>query len=396
VLDEPLRDALEADVAVGLGRLATCGLPPSYLARIVEVLVDGERAQPNLRSEELEVAAGDDPVAAVLGALADSGDADTAAGLLASADLWPQLLGRTWTVGLGRLERLIALASDGELADLTVRVLLQAVGAVTDVVVTQVSTGSPEAFTLMSLSPVIGTLVGEHLRAVTETVAVGLGVDGVPARPLTTDERRLLAGLGMVTLDPAARSTVLRALVQATADAPPAVGSGAQPVAAYVHGGVFAAIAFGEAQEIRQRLYSAVAVAENRELCWDVVTAPLGWINLRRVRRVFEVASTSTAFYGPGGVPLEDFLRQPATGHDQAAFSAVVASMPGLVANELLPDPGSALDHGLGSRAGARYEVALVGQEREIWDDIVRGAEVGFLHVGGALGIVPGSDAAPR
>jgi hypothetical protein len=70
--------------------------------------------------------------------------------------------------------------------------------------------------------------------------------------------------------------------------------------------------------------------------------------------------------------------------------------MPGLVANELLPDPGSALDHGLGSRAGARYEVALVGQEREIWDDIVRGAEVGFLHVGGALGIVPGSGAAPR
>jgi hypothetical protein len=207
-----------------------------------------------------------------------------------------------------------------------------------------------------------------------------------------------LRGLGMVTLDPGARAEVLRALVGATAAAPPTVGPGVRDAAAYVHGGIFAAMAFGEAQQIRHALFTAVATAENDELCWSVITAPLGFLELRRFGRAWDLLSGATPFLGPGGVPLGEFLRQPATGAPQAAFSAMAASIPTLVREDLLPDPGTALDHGLGSIEGSKYEAALARTavdgrpvQLDVWDEVITAAQDGFLDVGDSLGILPGS-----
>ncbi len=65
--------------------------------------------------------------------------------------------------------------------------------------------------------------------------------------------------------------------------------------------------------------------------------------------------------------------------------------MPELVQRHLLPHPGTALDHGLGSPEGRRYEADLQPMQFEIWDDLISDAESGFLDVGDALGILPGS-----
>jgi hypothetical protein len=97
-------------------------------------------------------------------------------------------------------------------------------------------------------------------------------------------------------------------------------------------------------------------------------------------------------------VPLGEFLHEPATGAPQAAFSAVVASLPRLVDAGLLPYPGTALDRGLGSPEGRRYEADLgltedAGRpaERDVWDEVVSAAEAGYLDIGDSLGFLPGS-----
>jgi hypothetical protein len=392
VLDVPLRRPPDSAAAVALGRMARSGaLPATYLARLVPVLTLAEQADPGLRGDELGVAAGEDPLDDVLGALTGTRDADTAAAILADPALWPQFLGRTWSEGLTGLDGLLRLATYGAAgADVTATVL-DAIGGVTRVMVDAVMSGCPETFAVQSLSPAIGHLVAAHLPVVTDTVVVGQSHASAPSRPIDGAEKQLLRGLGMVTLDPIAREAVLRALVDATSAAPPAVGPGAQSPAAYAHGGVFAAMAFGEAQQIRHAFYSAVATAENNETCWSVITAPLGMISLTRFRRAWEALTGVTSFLGPHGVPLGDFLGQPATGAHQAAFSAMAASMPTLVRDGLVPDPDSALDRGLGSAEARSYEWKLRPLQRDAWDEVVNAAQDGYVDVGDALGFLPGS-----
>ena len=377
-------------MAVALGRMARSGaLPSSYLARLVSTLASGERADDGLRGAELSAAPGEDPLDDVLSALAGTRDADTAAALLCDRRLWFQFLGRMWTDGFDGLDGLLRLAADGSDGAEVAATVLDAVGSGSRLMVDQ--TGSTIRFTVASLSPAIGQLVARHLTVVTEVVVVGLNQPGAPGRSLDPAEERMLRGLGMVTLDPTARVAVLRALVEATSASPPAVGAGAQSPAAYVHGGIFAAIAYGEAQDIRRQLVSATAVAENQELCWSVVTAPLGFIRLPRFRKLWDTATGATSFLGPDGIPLGEFLAQPATGAPQAAFSAVVAAMPTLVREGLLPDPGAVLDGGLGAPEARCYVSALPGAGRDAFDEVYSGAESGFLDVGDSLGILPGS-----
>jgi hypothetical protein len=90
-------------------------------------------------------------------------------------------------------------------------------------------------------------------------------------------------------------------------------------------------------------------------------------------------------------VPWEDLLREPATGAHQAAFAVVAARAAPLVAGGLLPDPGTALDRGLGSPEARRYEADLGPEARRVWDGLVLTAEDGYLDVGEGLGILPGA-----
>jgi hypothetical protein len=56
----------------------------------------------------------------------------------------------------------------------------------------------------------------------------------------------------------------------------------------------------------------------------------------------------------------------------------------------VLPDPGHALDRGLGSAAARAYEAALLPAQRDVWDELIAAANAGFLAVGQHLGLLPG------
>jgi hypothetical protein len=407
VLAAPLLAGMEATTAVGLGRLAAAGgLPAAYLARIVEGLAVFERDPWPVRRDELLVAAAEDPLDAAMAALAATGDARAATGVLADPSLWPGLLGREWTNGfeaIGSLLRLAAATDAG--ADAVVGTALRAIGDSVDVLVTSVTTGSPEAFTVAGLSPVLAELVADHLPVVTDVVTGSLGLPGSPSRPLDEPGRRLLEGLAMVTLDPGARLTVLAGLTAATSAAP-LTGPGDEIPAAYAEGGVFAAMAFGESQAIRHHLYSAVARAEGNDLAWTVVTLPLGGLPVRRGWEwIRDAVSTGTSFVNLPGtdVAWEDFLAQPKTGADQAAFAVIAAGARPLADAGVLPDPGSALGSGLGSPEAREYEARLgdgpivvggpveIDGQRVVYHRLRDNARAGYLDVGTALGLLPGS-----
>jgi hypothetical protein len=228
---------------------------------------------------------------------------------------------------------------------------------------------------------------------------------GVASRPLDGPDRRLLAGLGVVALDPVARLTVLSALTATTAAAP-LDGPGDEVPAAYAEGGVFAAIAFGEAHDIRRHLYSAVARSEANDLAWTVLTLPLGFVPVRAGwETVRDLASEGTGFVDfPGtDVPWEDFLARPDTGADQAAFAVVAAGARPLTEAGLLPDPAGALDRGLASPEARNYESRLADGpvvaggpvrtdgQRMVFHRLRDNARSGYQDVGTALGILPGS-----
>jgi hypothetical protein len=391
VLRAPLRQPLGPTTAVGLGRMARSGqLPPTYLAELLGPLATAERTIAGARRDQLAAAPGEDPLAEVLGALSRTGDADLVSDALADRDLWPGLLARRWTEGTTPLTDAIRAGAAGEQgAELTVAVL-DAVGGAVDLVISHVGDGLPEAFTIAAVSDAVGQLVAVNLSVVTDTVLVSLGEPGRPSRPLDADATRLLAGLGLVTTSGPARVSVLEALVAAGAAASYEGGAGVQAPEAYAHGGVFAAMAYGEAQDIRRHLYSAVAAHEADERSWAVITAPLDLLPWRRAGYLVGAVVEASEFLGPGELPLEAFWEQPATGASQAAFSAVVASIGHLVEAGRLPDPGPALDRGLGSVEARAYEASLSPTQRDVWDEIVAGANGGYLAVGQELGFLPG------
>jgi hypothetical protein len=385
---------------------AAGGLTTGYLVRIARSLVVYERDPWPVRREELLVAPGEDPLDATLAALAATGDAAAATEALGHPDDWPGLLGREWTEGLDGLTALVRLAASGpDGAGVVIGSALRAIGGSVDVLVTSVTTGSPEAFSVAALSPLLAELVADHLPVVTDVVTAGLGLPGAPSRPLDAGERLLLEGLGMVALDPGARLTVLAALTTTTAAAP-LTGPGDEIPAAYAEGGVFAAIAFGEAQDIRANLYSTVARAERNDLAWSVLTAPLGFVPVRAGWEILrDTVSTGTSFVTfPGtDVPWEQFLAQPETGADQAAFAVVAAQARPLVSAGLLPDPGVALDGGLGTAAARAYEAGLgdgplmpggpvvAEGQRTLVHRLRDNARGGYQDVGTSLGLLPGS-----
>jgi hypothetical protein len=397
----------DATTAVGLGRLAATGvLSTGYLVRVVGCLAAYERQPWPVRRDELAVAPGEDPLDAALAALAGTGDTAAATGVLGDPVAWPGLLGREWTEGVDGLGALLRLAVSGPGgAEAALGSALRAIGGSVGVLVSSVTTGSPEAATVAALSPVLAELVGDHLPVVTDVVTAGLGLPGSPSRPLGAPERLLLEGLGMVTLDPGARVTVLAALTAATAAAPLA-GPGDELPAAYAEGGVFAALAFGEAQDIRSSLYSAAARAERNDLAWSVVTLPLGYLPVRQGWEFLrDMVSEGTSFVTLPGtdVPWERFLAHPATGADQAAFAVLAAQTRPLVSAGLLPDPGTALDGGLDTAAARTWEAGLgdgpltpggpvvTDGQRIVLHRLRDNARGGYQDVGTALGLLPGS-----
>jgi hypothetical protein len=164
--------------------------------------------------------------------------------------------------------------------------------------------------------------------------------------------------------------------------------------AAYVEGGFFAALAFGEQQQNLHAMFTKAQRAAASELAWTIVTAPLGLIPASGTLRVVrDSAALSAGFVGPGGVDLEGFLQQPATGGSDAAFAVVAANIVPLVSTGVLPHPKTALAGGLDTADALAYVARLRGEQRVVWDQLVDKAKVGFSDVGDELDVVPG---APR
>jgi hypothetical protein len=387
-LDGPNSDPT---ATVALGRLAAAGaFAPAVLRSLAGRLAEAEAASLYLRRDQLAVAPGEDPLDSVLEALAAAGDADEAALLVADAQLWPAFLGREWTEGVDGLTAVVRLAAGGDSAGAATLVVLGAIARTRHVLLTSTTTGSPEAFTVGAISPAVADLVAARPEALSEAVLAGQGSPGVPSRALDESEQLALIGLGIVGLDPDARPSLLRWLTDATSGAP-LPSPGLPDPAAYVEGGIFAALASGEAFDIRHQLYSATARQEADERTWNLLLVPLSFLPLRGVAGfALDVATSAAGFMGPDGVPWESFLRQPRTGADQAAYAAVVARAASMVKSGQLPHPGHALEHGLGSEEARAYEARLSPEAREAWNGVVFGAEDGFLDVGHQLGILPG------
>jgi len=386
-------DPAEAGSTVALGRLALAGaFPPVTLRSIAVRLVQIERAQPLVRRDQLAVAPGDDPLESVLQALAASGDADQAALLAGTAQLWPTLLGRIWSEGLDGLTDVLRLAAGGEAGDAATLEVLEGIAGTRDMLLTQLTTGSPEAFTVASISAAVADLVARRPEAVSGLVLAGLSAPGVPSRPLDDAEVLAMQGLGLVGLDPDARVRLLTWLTDATVAAPFAAPGEPDP-AAYLEGGIFAALASGEAFDNEHRLVTAVRHQEMQQQLWDILMTPLDLLPTRMVASLVIDTATNAAedLFGPDGVPWTSFLGQPETGADQAAYAALMARVAPMVAAGALPDPGHALDRGLGSPEARAYEASLGQEERVPWNSVFFGAEDGFQDVGRQLSVVAGS-----
>jgi hypothetical protein len=392
LLDSAL-DPPEAGSTVALGRLALAGAFPAVTLRSIAVrLVQIEGAQPLMRRDQLAVAPADDPLESVLQALAASGDADQAALLAGTAELWPTLLGRIWSEGLDGLTDVLRLAGGGESGDAATLVVLEGIARTRGVLLTQVTTGSPEAFTVASISAAVADLVARRPEAVSGLVLAGLSAPGVPSRPLEDAEVLAVRGLGLVGLDPDARVRLLTWLTDATAAAPFAAPGEPDP-AAYLEGGIFAALASGEAFDNEHRLVTALRHQEMQQQLWDIVMTPLNFLPTRMVASLVIDTATNAAedLFGPDGVPWTSFLGQPETGADQAAYAALMARVAPMVAAGALPDPGHALDRGPGSPEALEYEASLAPEQRVPWNSVFFGAEDGFQDVGRQLGVVAGS-----
>jgi hypothetical protein len=382
----------EATTTVAVGRLAAAGaFDAGALRGLAARLVQAEAASPYLRRDQLSVAPGDDPLASVLGALAAAGDADAAALLVADPDVWPTLLGRVWTEGLDGLSGVLRLAAGGAVGEAATLVVLEAIARTGPVLLSELTTGSPEAFAVSALSTAVADLITARPEGVSGVVLGGLGAPGAPSRPLDDSARLAMVGIGLIGLERDARLGLLRWLTDATEQAPfPAPGE--QDRAAYLEGGIFGALASGEAFESRRRLFSAVERQAADDLTWNLITAPLAFLPLRRVLATArDVVTTAGSFIGPDGVPWESFLGQPETGPDQATYAALVARVVPLVTSGVLPDPGIALDHGTGSPEARAYEASLSPEQHLTWNSVVLGAQDGFVDVGGQLGILPGA-----
>lgn len=392
-LEAPLSVLMDATTAVGLGRIAGApGFTPGYRQLMVSRLAAQERDQPTLRRDELAIAPGEDPLAAAMDALAAAHAPDEAAIVLADPAIWPGLLARQWTEGTSALERLIRAAAESTASGSeAAAVVLDAFGGLADALAGPAGFGAPERFSVPAVSGAVGDLVAAHYPVVTASLEAAEGGPGVVRHPLDDGALRTLSGLGIVTQNLHARNTVLEALVRRMQEELPDPSPGAPTPAAFVTGGVFAAFAFGEQASIHERLYSAAEREAEDAAAWALITSALAALPLSRLGNLRNAVTTGMSLEGPGGVPIDAYFAQPETGAFQASFAAVATTVPGLVTAGELPDPGCALDHGVGSAEGLAYEASLTPVQRDLWDRLVGGAHEGYLAVGDGLGILPGS-----
>lgn len=395
-----VRSALEAAlgraddpmVAVGLGRIAALpGFTARYRGQMVVQLAAAERAQRTFRRDELLIAPAEDPLNAAMSRLATTpGGADAAAGVLSDPGIWPGLLDRDWTWGTSGLAQLLRTAAGGARGGDVAVVALDAIGTAAHDLSGPTDAGSGTV--VLSIGPAVADVVLAHLDRVTAPVVAAEGAPGVPREPLDEATLRGLTGLGMISRDLQARNTVIQALIHRMQDDLPDPALAQPAPAAYATGGLFAALALGERESIRQGLYTAVERDKADAAAWNALSTALSFLPLAgTLAHLRDAVTTGMSFVGPGGVPMEAFFAQPETGAFQASFTAVAATVPGLVRAGSLPDPGTALNHGLWTPEALAYEASLTGGQRDLWDRVIHGAEDGYLAVGDGLGLLPGS-----
>jgi hypothetical protein len=171
---------------------------------------------------------------------------------------------------------------------------------------------------------------------------------------------------------------------------------------AFLEGGVFAALAYGEEQEKLRDLGTAFKHAADEQQAWDIITWGFGSLPARNAWRLArDGLSEAGGLVGPGGVDLGEFLAQPESGPPQAQFAVIAAMVPRLVAAGVLPDPGDSLFGGLGADAAQAYVAGLEAPPTdpdrlhaqtpwELWQSLLDQTDVGFNRVGGPLGVVAG------
>lgn len=265
-------DAVAAGMAVVLlaGRSAPGGGPRPETAA-------GWARQLLLREHEQGITAGAgalpsgsdpelyDPAALAMGVLAEAADPALSAELLGDPDIWETVLGRFWGDGGAALSEVVMAAgrAPGEAGARAVRTGLELVGA--DLVPGDPSDRIVSRLTVDAVSPALARAASEQVEVVVDVLSVG--VDG-----LLGGREDALRGLGYVTLDPAAASSVDRALEDWSRVQPTGLeGTGPlMPLPA-----VAVPAAFIAAREYGQRLafalhgFEAQRDAENAETFWN-------------------------------------------------------------------------------------------------------------------------------
>lgn len=391
-LEAPLLSVDDAVTAVGVGRIAAApGFTAGYRAEMVTRLAAAERARATLRRDELLAAPAEDPLEEAMSGLATTaGASDAAAAVLADPTIWPGLLTRDWTNGTAGLSQLLRTAAGGVQGGDVAVVTLEAIGAATQGLSGRTDVGSGTV--VFSIGPAVADVAVAHLDRVTGPVIAAEGAPGVAREPFDDTTLRQLTGLGVITRNLGARNTLIQGLIHRMQAGLPDPAPGQPAPEAYATGGLFAAMAFGERENIRQGLYSAVERADADSTAWSAFSTALSFLPVAgALSHLRDAVTTSMSFVGPGGVPMEAFFAQPQTGAFQASFAAVAATVPGLVRAGSLPHPGAALNHGLWTPEALVYEASLTADQRDLWDRVIDGAHEGYLAVGDGLGLLPGS-----
>jgi hypothetical protein len=266
-------------VAAGMAAVLAAGargrqLPPATVAEWArQLLVREQRAQVpiGIGSTPPGWPAGTgDPAAFALGVLADSGDPQAAAALLATAETWEVLLWRDW-LGSGAAPEIVALAGRAE--DGAAR---HALDTGLEVLGRGLADGDPDGWTAnRGTAAALAAPLGEGLATHVDVVADPL--TAAATEPVGDRVGNQLRGLGLVTVDRTAAGEVERALARWATDRHEAL---ADPAAASVPaaGAVGSLVAV---QEYGQRLDHALegfalqAQARRAKQAWDVVTFPL-------------------------------------------------------------------------------------------------------------------------
>jgi hypothetical protein len=286
---DPEQDGSTADaVVLGMGAVLAAGLggrargpaPSVALAWGRQMLArELAQAQSGWGARALDRATGDsgdgaatDPLVLVARTLTRADEPASAAAFLGEHQVWEQLLARPWDDGARSLSELIARAAEdpGPAGQAAVRNGLETLG-------TGLEDQDPDGWrvdrdTARAVAPALGGGLAAHVAVAVDTLWIG--VDG----PAHAGRSAAARGLGLVTLDPAARSLLQESLLgwartDLAAEGPVPDGSAVVPAIA-VAGAFLAVQEYGQDLDDALDGFEARDAAQLRERRWSAI----GWL----------------------------------------------------------------------------------------------------------------------